>query len=85
MCEHKVSRAVIVAEIGDASQFSHPNQIVAKAGLAPGVFRSGTFTASENKMTKAWFQAAEKSCQFSGNVRTMWIKNRFKITSYRVL
>ncbi|QDM43320.1 transposase [Paenibacillus thiaminolyticus] len=51
MCEHKVA-AVMVEKIGDASQFSHPKQIVAKAGLVQSVFRSGKFTASGNKMTK---------------------------------
>ena len=43
---------VIVAEIGDVSQFSHPGQVVAMAGLDPSVFSSGKFTASENKITK---------------------------------
>ncbi|OUS67603.1 IS110 family transposase [Paenibacillus sp. MY03] len=43
---------VMVAEIGDASQFSHPKQVVAMAGLDPSVFSSGKFTASENKITK---------------------------------
>lgn len=42
----------IVAEIGDASQFNHPKQVVAMAGLDPSVFSSGKFTASENKITK---------------------------------
>lgn len=42
----------IVAEIGDGSQFSHPKQVVAMAGLDPSVFSSGKFTASENKITK---------------------------------
>ncbi|WP_372631961.1 IS110 family transposase [Cohnella sp.] len=44
--------AAIVAEIGDASQFNHPKQVVAFAGLDPSVFSSGKFTASENRMTK---------------------------------
>ncbi|CAH0122656.1 IS110 family transposase ISHaha5 [Paenibacillus sp. CECT 9249] len=42
----------IVAEIGDVSQFIHPKQVVAMAGLDPSVFSSGKFTASENKITK---------------------------------
>jgi transposase len=44
--------AAIIAEIGDASQFSHPKQVVAFAGLDPSVFSSGKFTASENRITK---------------------------------
>ncbi|OBR69823.1 transposase [Paenibacillus oryzae] len=42
----------IIAEIGDGSQFSHPKQVVAMAGLDPSVFSSGKFTASENRITK---------------------------------
>ncbi|MGG4395195.1 hypothetical protein ABEX25_12920 [Paenibacillus thiaminolyticus] len=74
-----------MTEIGDASQLVIPKQIVAKAGQDPSVFSSRKFTASENKMTKAWFQDAEKSCLFSGNVWIVWIKIRYKIASYRVL
>jgi transposase len=44
--------ASIVAKIGDASQFSHPKQLIAFAGLDPSVFHSGKFTASENRITK---------------------------------
>jgi transposase len=42
----------IVAELGDASQFNHPKQIVAFAGIDPSVFSSGKFVASENKISK---------------------------------
>lgn len=44
--------ASIVAEIGDASQFQHPKQLVAFAGIDPSVFSSGKFVANENKITK---------------------------------
>jgi transposase len=42
----------IVSEIGDASQFSHPKQLVAYAGIDPSVFSSGKFVATQNKITK---------------------------------
>ncbi|MDQ6419102.1 IS110 family transposase [Paenibacillus sp. LHD-117] len=44
--------ASIVAEIGDASQFRYPKQLVAYAGLDPSVFSSGKFTATQNRITK---------------------------------
>lgn len=42
----------IVSEIGDASQFRHPKQLVAYAGIDPSVFSSGKFVATQNKITK---------------------------------
>ncbi|WP_052759780.1 IS110 family transposase [Paenibacillus sp. DMB20] len=42
----------IAAEIGDASQFRHPKQLVAYAGLDPSVFSSGKFVATQNRITK---------------------------------
>ncbi|WP_068505946.1 IS110 family transposase [Paenibacillus kribbensis] len=44
--------AVIAAELGDISQFNHPKQVVAFAGIDPSVFSSGQFVASENRITK---------------------------------
>jgi len=44
--------AVIVAETGDISQFTSPKQPVAFAGLDPGVFSSGKFTSTSNRITK---------------------------------
>lgn len=42
----------VVSEIGDASQFRHPKQLVAYAGIDPSVFSSGKFVATQNKITK---------------------------------
>lgn len=42
----------IIAEIGNASQFSNPKQLVAYAGLDPSVFSSGKFVANNNKISK---------------------------------
>jgi len=44
--------AVLAAEIGDATQFETPKQLVAYAGLDPGVYSSGKFTASSNRISK---------------------------------
>lgn len=48
MCELRA----IVAEIGDARQFKDAKQLVAYAGLDPGIFSSGKFTATSSKITK---------------------------------
>ncbi|MDQ0496199.1 transposase [Paenibacillus brasilensis] len=44
--------STIVAEIGDARQFVGPKQLVAFAGLDPGVYSSGKFKATNNRITK---------------------------------
>ncbi|KQO18043.1 IS110 family transposase [Paenibacillus sp. Leaf72] len=44
--------AAIIAEIGDARQFTNAKQLVAFAGLDPGVYSSGKFTATSNRITK---------------------------------
>nr|WP_233697477.1 IS110 family transposase [Paenibacillus profundus] len=44
--------ATIVSEIGDAQQFDDPKQLVAFAGLDPGVHSSGQFVATSNRITK---------------------------------
>jgi transposase len=44
--------AIIIAEIGNAGQFKSPKQLVAYAGLDPGVYSSGKFIASSNRVTK---------------------------------
>lgn len=44
--------AALVAEIGDAVQFKDPKQLVAYAGLDPGVYSSGKFTATSSRISK---------------------------------
>lgn len=44
--------AAIVAEIGDVRQFKEAKQLVAFAGLDPGIFSSGKFTATSSRITK---------------------------------
>nr|WP_233500830.1 IS110 family transposase [Paenibacillus antibioticophila] len=43
---------VIVAEIGDVRRFKEPKQLVAFAGLDPGIFSSGKFTATSSKISR---------------------------------
>ncbi|AWP28477.1 IS110 family transposase [Paenibacillus sp. Cedars] len=44
--------AAIVAELGEVSQFKDAKQLVAYAGLDPGIYSSGKFTATSNRITK---------------------------------
>nr|WP_241752051.1 IS110 family transposase [Paenibacillus alvei] len=44
--------ASIIAEIGDAKQFSNAKQLVAFAGLDPSVYSSGKFVATSSRITK---------------------------------
>lgn len=44
--------ATLIAEIGDASQFENPKQLVAYAGLDPSVYSSGQFVSSSMRITK---------------------------------
>lgn len=44
--------AAIVAEIGDVRQFKDAKQLVAFAGIDPGIFSSGKFVATSSRITK---------------------------------
>jgi transposase len=44
--------SAIVAELGNASQFQDAKQLVAYAGLDPGIYSSGKFTATSSRITK---------------------------------
>ncbi|MEK8129454.1 IS110 family transposase [Paenibacillus filicis] len=44
--------AAIVAEIVSVEQFKHAKQLVAFAGIDPGIFSSGKFTATSSRITK---------------------------------
>ncbi|MHA7966032.1 IS110 family RNA-guided transposase [Paenibacillus sp. CAU 1782] len=69
--------ATLIAEIGDASQFEDPKQLVAYAGLDPSVHSSGRFTASSTRITKrgskrlrrALYLAVQCGIRRSTNVR----------------
>ena len=44
--------SMILSEIGDVNRFDNPGQILAFAGLEPGIHQSGTFDGSKMKMVK---------------------------------
>lgn len=44
--------AIILAEIGDISNFSTPAKLLAFAGMEPSVYQSGNYTASKTSMVK---------------------------------
>lgn len=44
--------ATILAEIGDITRFDNSNQLLAFAGLDPGIHQSGKFIATNQKMVK---------------------------------
>jgi transposase len=44
--------AIILAEYGDFSNFSNPNQLLKFAGLEPSVYESGNYKADKVKMVK---------------------------------
>ena len=44
--------AIILAEIGDISNFSTPAKLLAFAGMDPSVYQSGNYTASKTSMVK---------------------------------
>jgi len=44
--------SIILAEIGDISNFSSPAKLLAFAGLEPSTYQSGKFTASKTPMVK---------------------------------
>lgn len=44
--------AIILAEIGDISNFDNPSKLLAYAGLDPSTYQSGNFTAGHTPMVK---------------------------------
>lgn len=44
--------ATILSEVGEIERFSNAKKMVAFAGLDPGVFSSGKFTATRNRISK---------------------------------
>ena len=63
--------AMILAEVGDFSQFSSPDKILAYAGLSPSTYQSGQLTNAHSHMEKrgsrylryALFNATKLVCQ----------------------
>lgn len=86
--------ATIISEIGDAQQFEDPKQLVAFAGLDPGVYSSGQFVATSNRITKrgskrlrrALYLAVQCGLRRSTNerLRTYYDKKRQEGKPYKV-
>lgn len=82
--------ATIVAEVGDFSRFSHPRQLVAYFGLAPGEHSSGG-TVRSRGITKAGNAIARSVlCEAAWNYRTtpkvgQWMKQHRPEVSQDVL
>ncbi|MBR6072278.1 MAG: IS110 family transposase [Acholeplasmatales bacterium] len=47
-----ITGAMIISEIGDINNFTSADQLLAFAGLDPGVYQSGQFEASHTKVSK---------------------------------
>ncbi|RJX41795.1 IS110 family transposase [Paenibacillus pinisoli] len=87
--------ATIIAEIGDAKQFKDPKQLVAYAGLDPGIFSSGKFTAMSSRITKrgskrlrrALYLAVQCGLRRSANVKikAYYDKKRKEGKPYKVV
>lgn len=87
--------AAIVAEIGNAGQFKEAKQLVAFAGLDPGIFSSGTFTATSTRITKRGSKRLRRAlylavqCGIRGNtnprIRAYYDKKRKEGKPYKVV
>lgn len=69
--------AMILAEIGDFSNFSSPDKILAYSGMSPSTYQSGQFTSGHSHMEKrgshylryALFNAAKAVCLFNSQFK----------------
>ncbi|MNW25600.1 Transposase IS116/IS110/IS902 family protein [compost metagenome] len=87
--------AAIVAEMGDVRQFSDAKQLVAFAGLDPGIFSSGKFTATSTRITKRGSKRLRRSlylavqCGMRKNanarIRSYYEKKRKEGKPYKVV
>lgn len=87
--------AAIVAEVGDVQQFEGPKQLVAYAGLDPGIFSSGKFTATSSRITKRGSKRLRRSlylavqCGIRGStnkrIREYYDKKRKEGKPYKVV
>ena len=84
--------AMILAEIGDISRFSSPDQLLAYAGLSPSTYQSGQLTSSYSRMEKrgsrylryALFNAARYVCQWDEKFAAYLAKKRAEGKHYYV-
>ena len=84
--------AMILAEIGDITRFSSPDQILAYAGLSPSTYQSGQLTSSYAHMEKrgskylryALFNAAKYVCNWDPSFNAYLNKKRAEGKHYNV-
>lgn len=84
--------AVIYAELGDFSNFSSPEKILAFAGMEPSVYQSGEYNSNHGKMVKrgskylrhALYLAAENVTHWDSNFSAYLVKKRSEGKHYNV-
>ena len=59
-----LSAAVIYSEYGDISNFSSPNQMLAFAGIEPGINESGT-ESHGGRMVNLWLNMIAAKCRLA--------------------
>lgn len=84
--------SMIIAEIGDFSRFSSPDQILAYAGMSPSTYQSGQLTSSYARMEKrgskylryALFNATAYVCMWDSSFSDYLAKKRAEGKHYYV-
>ena len=84
--------AMILAEVGDFSQFSSPDKLLAYAGMAPSIYQSGQLTNCYSHMEKrgskylrfALFNAAKYVCIWDPTFSAYLAKKRAEGKHYNV-
>jgi len=84
--------AMILAEIGDFSNFDSPDKILAYAGLSPSTYQSGQLTSSYSHMEKrgsrylryALFNTAKFVCNWDPTFSAYLAKKRAEGKHYKV-
>lgn len=84
--------AMIIAEIGDFSNFSSPDKIIVYAGLSPSTYQSGQLTNCYSHMEKrgsrylryALFNAAKYVCNWDDTFKAYLAKKRSEGKHYNV-
>ena len=83
--------AAIVAELGEMNQFQNAKQLVAFAGLDPGIFSSGKFTTTSSRITKRGSKRLRRSlylavqCGLRRNTNRKIDKKRTEGKPYKVV
>jgi len=84
--------AIIIAETENFKDFSHPEKLLAYAGLEPSVYQSGQLTSTHSKMVKrgskylryALFNAAKYVCIWDPHFKAYLSKKRAEGKPYNV-